>query len=237
MRKIVIGLLGLVFAMPVLADASIEPLMNQVTVQLTAEQWVATKSALVSVGVNASVSDNGIEKVQSQVLDKLARLSNKGDWHLVSFERSQDKSGLERIQILAQARLPSSDLGGLRDKAKEVSKPGETYTIDNVEFTPSDDEIRDANNNLRANIYDQAKAELARLNKAYPEQKYYMHDVNFITGVFPVAAVPQMMYAKVAVDNGPASTAKLAVGDKLRMQATVILAAGPDPTLLKMMHG
>ncbi|MHB1948235.1 MAG: hypothetical protein ACYCQI_08985 [Gammaproteobacteria bacterium] len=230
MRKWYLAIVSVFFMSPVWADISLDPLLNKVTLQLNAEQWVATKSALVNVNINASVNDTTIEKVHSQVLDKLNRIA-KGDWHILSYDRSQDKSGLESIQMIAQARLLETDLGGLRDKAKAISKPGETYTIDVVQFTPSEDEVRDANNALRANIYDQAKAELARLNKAYPEQKYSVHDINFVTEAMPAPMMQSMM-----VKNGDnrAARAPLAVGDKLHVYATVVLATSPDSTFAKL---
>lgn len=231
MRAICLGLLGLSLMSPVWADSNLEPLLNQVSLQFSAEQWVTTKSAVVTVGVNASVSDSGIEKLQSEVLSKLNQISNKGEWHIVSFNRNQDQSGLERIQISAQARLVTADLNGLRDKAKAISKPGETFTIDNVEFSPSADELRAANTALRNDIYQQIRTELTDINKFYPESKYYLHNVNFLNEVIPQ---PMAMY-KVANGASEASRASnLAVGDKLKITATVVLAAAPNADVVNM---
>lgn len=235
MRNGFIVLLSFFLATTTWADVSLDPLFNKVTLQLNAEQWVTTKSALVNVNINASVNDTTLEKIHSQILDKLNRLA-KGDWHLISYDRTQDKSGLESVQIVAQARLLETDLSGLRDKAKSMSKPGETYTIDSIQFTPSEDETRDANNALRANIYDQAKAELARLNKAYPEQKYYLHDVNFTTGFAPAPVMQNMMYKASNESAAAVARVPLAVGDKLRVYAVVVLASAPDQDLTKLIQ-
>src|SRR5690348_10953477 len=134
MKQIYLFIIAVLFAQSVWADISIDPLLNKISLQLQTEQWVTTKTALVNVGVNAAVSDQGIVNVQNDVMQKLNQLSNKGEWHVVSFNRQQDASGLESIQIVAQARLPQTELGNLRDKAKAISKPGETFTIDNVQF-------------------------------------------------------------------------------------------------------
>lgn len=227
MKKWYLFALGLCLSFPAWASMSLEPLLNKVTLQLTAEQWVTSKSALVNVGVNAAVSGQGIEKIQSEVMQKLNQIAT-GDWHIVSFNRQQDKSGLETIQMSAQARLAQTDLSGLRDKAKSVSKPGETFTIDDIQFTPSDEEMKQANVNLRANIYQQARAEIDAINKMYPEQKYYLHDISFLST--PVDAMPMTanMMAKVAV--APA----LAVGDKQQLRAVVVLAAMPDVVAQKV---
>lgn len=232
-NKSILGSLCLFVSLNVWAGNSIEPLLNKVTLQLTAEQWAVTKTAIVNININASLSDKNLEKLNSQVMAKLIQLSNKGTWHLISYDRTQDRSGLETLQIIAQARLPEPELTGLREKTKSLSKPGETYTLDSIQFTPSEDELRETQNQLRENIYQQAKLELMRLNKIYPEQKYYLHDVNFITGPYPAPMAQNMLYAKTEGSNARNA---LSVGDKSRLSATVILAALPDPTLLKTGH-
>lgn len=229
MKKL-IGILLCMLSSSVIADTAIEPLLNKVTLQFTAEQWAATKTALVNININVAVSDKGLEKIHSQVIAKLNSLS-KQDWHLISYERTQDKSGLESVQITAQARLPETELSGLRDKTKAVSRPGETYTIDSIQFSPSESEMRDAQNILRENIYQQAKAELARLNRIYPDQKYTIHDINFISMVYPMAAQNVMLAKADGSKRSP-----LVVSDKLNLSATVVLAASPDPALIKAAH-
>lgn len=235
MKKIAGIALGLLFSLPVWADVNLEPLLDKVTLSLQGEQWVTTKTALVDVGVNAAVTDQGIEKVQANVLDKLNQLSDKSEWHILSYNRQLDKSGLENVQIYAQARLPQTELANLRNKAKTISKPGETYTIDNVQFTPSEDEFRAANASLRNNIYQQAKAEVDVLNKAYPDQKYSIHQIDF-TNSAPIRPMPMaenMMMTKMAA--APAA-APLSVGNKVYIQANVVLASMPSQVAQKLTH-
>ncbi len=225
------------FLIPVFATAApLEPLLNAVTLQFSAEQWVSTKTALVTIGVNASVNDQGLDKIQSNVTTQLNQIA-KGEWHLVSFNRSLDQSGLERIQISAQARLSSADLGGLRDKAKAVSKPGETFTLDNVEFTPSDLELRVANTALRQDIYQQIQQEMTNLNKLYPDQKYYLHNLNFINDMTFQPQPQAMVYMKVAgAASNNINNNAVAVGAKLKISATVVFASAPNEDVVKMVH-
>lgn len=222
-----LSLLAFICSGPIWAAIdSLEPLLNKVTLQLHAEQWVTTKTALVNVGINAAVAGQGIEKVRSEVIDKLNQLAPSNDWHILSFNRQLDKSGLESIQMSAQARLQQSDLNNLRDKAKTISKPGETYTIDSIQFTPSEDELRQANSTLRNDIYQQAKAELDTLNKTYPDQKYYIHQIEFL--VFPPPPVPMMAAAaEFPVKSAYNRALPLNVGNKNELQATIVLASMP----------
>jgi len=238
LRLLGVSLLSIVLISSAWADISLEPLLNQVSLQLSAEQWVTTKTALVTVGVNASVSDTGLEKIQNEVLSKLNQISNKGEWHIVDFNRSLDQSGLERVQISAQIRLTSSDLVGIRDKAKAISKPGSTFSIDAVEFSPSAEELQAVNMALRNDIYQQAKTEIANLNKLYPEDKYYLHTINFNSEILPQ---PQPMMYKAATFGsveGAATNASrinnLVVGNKLKIMANVVLAAAPNADVMKL---
>lgn len=224
MKKIFIFVAGMMWFASAWADTDFSLLLNKVSFPLKVEKWVTTKTAEVIVGVNAAVSDAGIEKIQGQVLGQLMQLSALGEWHIVRYMRQQDKSGLESIQIIAQSRLPQSELNGLRDKAKAISKPGNTYTIDNVAFTPSDDEITQANVQLREMIYQQAKMEIDAINKIYPEQKYYLHHIEFNSApsIMPMAAME--MRSQVAV----VTAAPLNVGNKMELNASVVIASMPD---------
>lgn len=229
MKKFLLLIL-VAFSVPARADINLEPLLNKVVLQLQAEQWITTKTALVDVSINAAVTDQGIEKIQANVTQKLNQLSDKGEWHVLSFNRQLDRSGLESIQMKAQARLPQTELGNLRGKAKSISKPGETFTIDNVHFTPSNEEIRDANTALRNNLYLQAKAEIENLNKLYPDQKYYLHEINFIS-LSPISPMP--MNAMVRAEAMSASP-PLSVGNKANLQAMVTVASMPAVVAQKL---
>lgn len=231
MKKVLV-IFCVLFGMSVAwAEGDLSSLLNKVTMQLQAERWVTTKTANVTVGVNAAVSDAGIERIQNQILGQLSQLSSQGAWHIVSYTRQQDKSGLESIQMSAQARLPQTELGNLRSKAKAMSKPGATFTIDDVQFTPSDDEITQANILLRGEIYQQAKAEIDALNKMYPDQKYYLHSIEF---VLPPVAMP--MAAAMYRSNKAAEATTVSamnVGNKVQMNAVVTVASMPDVLIKK----
>lgn len=234
MKKIFVLGLGWLCCASAFGAINVESLLNRISLQFQAEQWVTTKTALVNVNVNAAVAGLGIEKLQNEIIQTLTRLSDKGAWHIVSYNRSLDQSGLESIQIVAQARLPQTELANLRERAKAISKPGETYSIDSVLFTPSVDELHTAQVALRNNIYLQAKAELDNLNKLYPDQKYYVHQINFMTAppIQPMAMEANALMARMP--QRPQSQ-PMSIGNKVQLQATAILASTPD-VLQKLSH-
>jgi hypothetical protein len=226
MKKLAIFALGFIIASPVFADNDLSTLLNKVSLQLTANKWITSQTAKVMISVDAGLSDQGIEKLQGDVLAKLSQIAG-GDWHITGFTRSQDKSGLESVHINAEARLPQAQLADLRGKAKSVSKPGETYTVSAVQFTPSDEEVTQSNIVLRGMIYQQAKAEIDALNKVYPDQKFYIYQIDFnsMPSVMPMAA--RTMEVNMAAAASPAP-APLNVGGKQYMTANVILASTPE---------
>jgi hypothetical protein len=227
MKRFIFILTGMLAVSSAWADTGVGALLNKINLQLKSEQWVTTQTAKVIVAVNASVTDKGIDTIQNTVLNKLKQLSNKSEWHIVSFTRYKDKSGLESVTIQAQARLPQSDLGPLRTKAKSLSRPGETFKVSSIQFTPSDKEIRAANTSLRNDIYLQAKKELDDVNKHYPGQKFYIHDINFSSSPVVVQASNKAVYRSGAMAM-EVSAAPLNVGNKVNLYAQVTLASLPD---------
>lgn len=231
MKRTLLLIVGLFCAVqPLFATTNLEPLLNKVSLQFTAELWVTTQTALVNVSINAAVADQNIGNLQNEVLQKLKSLVDSNEWHIVSFERQQQQSGLESIQITAQARLPQTNLSNLRDKAKTLSKPGETLTIDSVDFVPSEDELRQANITLRNNIYQQIKTEIDSLNKIYLDQKFYIHNIDFLLNA-PGPLQRNAVYMKAAGANALGSeehaAAPLNVGNKVELGARVVIASMP----------
>lgn len=202
-----------------------EFMLNTVHLQFNAQKWLTTQTALVSVSVNTTVQSDGIDKAQASVMDHLKKLSANGEWHLLSLDRNEDKSGLETIQIHAQARLQQSELADLRDKAKLISTPGEAFKIDAIEFKPGDEDLRAAMKDLRADIYNQAKIEIDALNKMYPDQKYYLHSVNFMSAATPMPV--NAMYMKSGAMAAPAAP-PLSIGNKQELAAEVVIGSLAD---------
>lgn len=222
---------------PVSANVNLAPLLNKVTLQFQNEQWVTTQTALVNVVINATLNDQDIGSLQSSVLDKLKKLSNKNEWHILSLNRQLDQSGLEKVQIQAQARLQQSELSNLRNKAKELSKPGETFSVSDISFAPSDEEIQKANSELRMALYQKAKNEIDILNKVYPDQKYYLYSIDFMP-LFPTPSpVGATLYgmgevaAKSMMSRIPPS---VNIGNKIQLQATVVIASMPTMLLQQL---
>ena len=198
------------------------PPLDTISFQLSAEKWASTQTAKVTVNINAALTDQQLGTIHSSILANLNKIVDSADWHITQFNRSKSDSGLEELLVIAQARVPESQLANLRDKAKSVSKPGETYTIAAIDFSPSLSEVEKVKAELRSEIYKEASQELERLNKEYPDEKFFLHTIQFTSdSIMPQPQPRAMVFVETKMTN--AST--MSVSDKVVLNANVILAS------------
>lgn len=233
MKKIVVflivsGFSALAYSEPLTQPFSPPMVLDEVTFQLTAKQWVSTQTALLTVNVNVTLNDADLVKAREAIMGKLNQIV-KGEWHLTQFDRSQDSSGLEKLYVQAQVRVSQSSLTHIYQQAKAVSKPGESYEIGAVEFKPSLEEVQKVKASLRDELYKQAADELVRLNQLYAGQHYSVNQLLF----FDADAVPQTKQFRsnemIATMALPASAPSMTVSNELVMSALVKAASTRQP--------
>ena len=206
--------------------------LNRVTLQLSSEQWASTTNARVIISIDAALKETQLNKLRTDILTKLDELAPKSEWNITRFERTEASSGLAQVRVDAETRVPEANLGALNEKAKSLSKPGETYRVAAIDFSPSLAELEKIRGSLRSKILADVQIELDRLNKAYPDQKYYVHDIQFNESAMPG---PMLLSAPPAEKNATvggvavAQTTSLAVSNKITMSATVTLASTIKP--------
>jgi hypothetical protein len=207
-----------------IADSlTIQTPLDKIAFQLSDKEWVKTESALLTINVNATLTQADLVKARSEIMANLNKIAT-GEWHIIQFDRSQDSSGLEKLVVQAQARISQSLLTALYEQAKKVSKPGATYTVSTIEFKPSLQEIQRVKTALRERLYHLVDEELARLNKLYNHQNYSINRLYLIEGdappmqtkAYPAAAMRNMVLASasepMAVSNEITMTAMVEVG-------------------------
>lgn len=158
-----------------------KPVLDSVIFQVTARQWVTTKTALLTINMNATLSNADLVQVRAEISERLGKIAT-GDWHITQFDRAQDSSGLEKLYVQAQARIDQSLLTNVYQNAKSVTKPGTKYEIGSIDFTPSVEEVQQVKNQLRETLYRQVNAEMTRMNKVYAGQNYSLNELEFFDG-------------------------------------------------------
>lgn len=232
MRQVVAKILVLVVISPFTfaADAVLPPqlILDKVLFQVSAKQWVTTQSALLRVHVNVTLSNADLVKARSDIMERLKKIA-AGDWHLIAFERSQDSSGLEKLYVQAQARVPQTALTDVYQNAKSVSIPGAQYEVANIEFKPSLEETQAVLAKVREQLYQQVNDEVARLNKVYPTQNYSVNHLVFVSGNTPVAQTTRAYQAKemntMVMSAGAVPSSDIAVSNELMLTAVVEAAS------------
>jgi hypothetical protein len=203
--------------------------LNKVNLQLTAEDWISTNTARVLVSINAAGNTANLTTLHDRIMQKLSILSNSNKWHITTFQRSQDKAGLERVYAIAEIRLPETALKTLQTKIKNISRPGETYKVESIIFQPDLQETQQTITKLHAKLYKIANAELTQLNKSYPKQHYYLHNLTFVPTT-PPAPANAMILAKFARNGAGDAAAPLTVSNKVILRADVVFASAPPTT-------
>jgi hypothetical protein len=196
-------LLGLVFLSTSVfsepAPADVARVLDNIQFQLTARDWVITDTALLKIHISATLTNTDIVKAHQHILEQLNKIA-KGSWQIVQFNRGQDNSGLEKLEVDAQIRVSQNVLTNVYQQVKSISHPGENYAVSIVEFKPSFEEMQQAKNHLREKLYQQVLQELESINKLYPSQQYSVHHLEFIEDaqfMMPRAQAENMVLSSV----------------------------------------
>ena len=107
--------LPLLLASPAWAQVP-PPVMDQVVLDLTAEDWVGTETARVTVSADAAATGTDAGTQRTDLLRAVDGLAPDAEWRIVGFDRSTDQAGLERWRAVAEARLTENALAGLANK-------------------------------------------------------------------------------------------------------------------------
>ncbi|UEM22135.1 hypothetical protein JL100_005120 [Skermanella mucosa] len=224
--------LPLVLGAPAWAQVIVPPIMDQVVLDLTAEDWVGTDTARVEIVADAAAAGaagSGSGGQRDDLLKAVSGLVPDAEWRITRFDRSTDQAGLERRRAVVEARLPESALGGLADKARQASRPGLQLRIGAIEFTPTLAETEAVRARLRAEIYGKAAAELEALERSFPGRSFRMGNIDFAEAPVPYArktreAGPAMAMAAPMADGVPEDS-PMNVSEKLVIRARVVLSA------------
>lgn len=213
------------------ADADEAKPDDRVSFTLSAEDWVTTKTARVVARVDSAVAASATGTARAEMIKAVNNLAS-GDWRLTEFNRMPDQTGLERWTALFEARLPESNLGGLADTAKKLSKSGMQLTVNAIDFSPTLDEVEAVRAALRVQLYKKIGDQLAALNNAIPGRNYRIASVDLNNGdgmmVQPFALKNNMAMASMASAPSAADAGDMERAEKIRLTAQVVYAALPE---------
>jgi hypothetical protein len=199
--------------------------MSQVSMHFTAESWVDSQTSLVSIGLRASVPSDQVDNVTQAIKTKLGKASNVDDWRLVNLTRKESDSGLMAVTGQAVARLNNNELSALQAQLKALNKPGEKYTIDDVDYQPDLQVLNLARTELRASLYTKIIQGQKELNAALPSSNasYQVHAINFNDARMPEPVAYVAGTVRMAKSNHAGNDSRLS--GKMNMSAHVTYSA------------
>ena len=159
------------------------------TCELKARRTVTTDT--VRVFVQATVTQSGEHPAeprgeQSSAASTSARSSATGGnapgdvvgaalatvlaaaWGVSGASREEDSAGMERVRLVATARVPEQQAAGLVDRLRRASRPGLRLKLQRIEYRPPLARIDAALRELRQEIYREARREAELLNAELP---------------------------------------------------------------------
>jgi len=229
MRRTLLPVLLIALLLTTAARAEDSKPDDRMTLDLSAEDWVTTKAARVTVSVEAAVSAANAGTMRADMIKAVNGLA-AGDWRLVSFNRSQDQSGLERWSASFEARVVETSLGGLGESAKKLSKAGMQLSVANIDFSPTLDEMETVRSNLRTQLYKKAAEQLTALNGAFSGRGFRISTIDF-NGAnilppmpYPLAGQATPMPMSVA-SISPMESQGMERSQKIVLTAHVVFAA------------
>jgi hypothetical protein len=236
MARLLVVLLSILL-MPAAASAQLMPKPDDtLSLSLSAEDWVSTKTARTVINVNAAVSSDNAGSTRDAMLKAVQQLA-EGQWRVTSFNRSQTDTGLESWFAQFEARLPESSLGGLNEKATKLSKPGMQLNVGQIDFSPTLEETEAVKTSLRKQLMDKVNAELKAVNAAFPGRDFRVSEISF-GGVQGFNAMRQRLMTMKGAHGEMAAAAPMApmamdnsmgggmeTAQKLTQTATVTIAA------------
>lgn len=206
-----------------------------VTLNLTVEDWIQTQTAVVNMLIDAAIDSKAVAGAREDVTSILNSVVPGADWKILRFDRSRDSAGLERWQVLAEARLMDKQLTGLHDKAQKASSPGKQIRVAGIRFTPTLAEREAVEAKLRGQIYKRVADEIAALKATFPDRAYRAGTISFNGRAQPVSVPMARAAFKTAAGGAPMETAapspepsgggdSMAVAERMNLSASVILS-------------
>ncbi|MFN3234066.1 MAG: hypothetical protein ACE365_01455 [Gammaproteobacteria bacterium] len=186
MKKVLIVLFVLISFVGVswASDSSNDKMLNIISMDLISQQWLKTKTAVITIKIDAAINNNKLSDLYDKVDESLKALIPGASWNVTTFSRKTTTSGLDSVEATAETRIENQSVSGLQGKLKSMSQPGMNFTLEHVDYTPSIKELTQLKNNLRSDIYQQAIAQEKILNQTFSDAHYVIHRISFMDNIF-----------------------------------------------------
>lgn len=224
-------LMGLSLLFSLSVHAAETQTIPRISVPITAEGWVTTQTARVTVAFDTVPNADNPTATRERILEALDDLDRDAEWQIIGFRQRQDQTGLTQWRVLAETRVPGDVLTDLPGRSQRASQPGFRVTIAGIDYTPSQAERTAAERAVRLDVYAAAEQERQALMQSYEGSDWRILVVDFTGGM--VTAQPVMRAMQLEASSADASFtqagggsgrgAALPVAQRLTQHAIVVL--------------
>ena len=151
---------------------SFQPVQDTIEFPLTAEYTIVNTTIKITAQISGMITPDVTEEaLRDSIRDMLKRFVDTTQyadtvWQISNTNRSKHASGMEQISLSATVRVPESEHYALEERAAAVSVKGMTIARADVDTTPSQAMMDDAESKLRVILLKKASDELKLINKA-----------------------------------------------------------------------
>lgn len=155
--------------------------MSQVSMTITADEYITSETAKVSVSVTYAMMD-AEQDPRAEVM-KAAEEVTKSAWYVNGVHRAEDNSGIETVTYSLTVRVPEKEINSIKKKVKTVSRAGLKMQITGTDYSPTTSQIEEGKKAIRKKVYEKVNEELKILNELVIEtdERWVVGDVNFLT--------------------------------------------------------
>lgn len=158
-----------------------ENLQDTIEFELTAEETVVNDTVKVIAQVDAIITtDESDDTLYSRIRSTLMQFIPSAKWQFSNISRSNDTAGVERLTLVASARIPETENRNLRERSREASRKGLSISSYRVDEQIPASMVDAVSKKLRLKILELANAELEDVREAMGDDTWRIYSVNHL---------------------------------------------------------
>lgn len=156
-------------------------IQDTIEFELTAEETVVNDTVKVIAQVDAIItSDESDDTLYSRVRSTLTQFIPSAKWQFSNISRSNDTAGVERLSLVASARIPETENRNLQNRARDASQKGLSISDYHVDEQIPASMVDAASKKLRLKILELAGDELKDVREAMGDDTWRIYNVNHL---------------------------------------------------------
>ena len=156
--------------------------VSSVTMTLSADTYVEAKTVKLKFNVVFAMTDENLD-AKAEVLKAANQIDDSAKWYIIDASSSNDNSGIPSATFTLSVRVGEKIVNSISSRISKVNRPGLQFKVIETDYKPEAQQIKDAQKELRKQIYKQAVEEVAILNdilgKASSEDGWVIGSISY----------------------------------------------------------